>query len=155
MDKTGLVGTIPAELSEGQAETLLNCTFENRIVPYLNGTAMEEDGETPVSMPDLFVIDHGHNDVRPKGIDGKNDLWIEPSVELINSGVLAEDTYMTDNDYANLKTVLRNDLSGISDKASFAASLNRNCFKGAVNFLITVILSYNPYARFAIVSDYD
>ena len=43
----------------------------------------------------------------------------------------------------------------ISDIETFAATLNRNCFKGAVNFIITVILAHNPYARIVIVSDYN
>jgi hypothetical protein len=146
--KTNIVSIPEAAQSslDGYITTMETHSFENLLIPYLDGTN---------SMPDLFVIDHGHNDVRPRGIDGENDLWIEPSIELIENGTLAEDTYMTANNYANLKTALNDDLSGITDKAAFAASLNRNCFKGAMNFLITVILSYNPYARIAIISDYD
>ena len=133
-------------LTTGEIAALRSHSFEQILLPYLNGT---ED------MPDLFVIDHGHNDVNPRGVDGLSDLWIEPTPEMIQSGILAEDTYMTANNYANLKTALNNDLSGITDKAAFAASLNRNCFKGAMNFLITVILTYNPYARIIIVGDYN
>lgn len=99
--------------------------------------------------------DKTDNDVRPKGIDDKNDLWIEPTLEMIQDGILAEDTYMVANNYANLKTALGDDLSGIPDVANFAATLNRNCFKGAVNFLVTLILRYNPYTRIAFVSDYN
>lgn len=133
-------------LTTDEIAALRSHSFEQILLPYLNGT---ED------MPDLFVIDHGHNDVNPRGVDGLSDLWIEPTLEMIQSGILAEDTYMTANNYAHLKTALNNDLSGITDKAAFAASLNRNCFKGAMNFLITVILTYNPYARVIIVGDYN
>lgn len=136
-------------LTEDEKEALTVNSFENKLVPWLNGL----DPNKP--MPDLFVIDHGHNDTNPRGVDGLSDLWIEPTLEMIQSGILAEDTYMTANNYAHLKTALNNDLSGITDKAAFAASLNRNCFKGAMNFLITVILTYNPYARIAIVGDYN
>ena len=121
-------------------------SFESLLLPYLNGTH---------PMPDLFVIDHGHNDRRPVGVDGKQDLLVKPTLENIASGVLAEDTYMTDNNYANLKTAFNDDLSKIGDIESFAASLNRNCFVGAVNFIITLIYRYNPKARIVIISDYD
>lgn len=140
------ISLAPDTLSEANVSTMKAHSFENLVLPYLNGTQ---------SMPDLFVIDHGHNDVRPRGVNGENDLWIEPSLEMINEGILAEDTYMTENNYANLKTALNDDLSGISNLEMFSATLNRNCFKGAVNFLITVILRYNPYARVAIISDYN
>lgn len=136
-------------LTEDEKEALATNSFENKLVPWLNGL----DPNKP--MPDLFVIDHGHNDTNPRGVDGLSDLWIEPTLDMIESGILAEDTYMVTNDYAHLKTALNNDLSGITDKAAFAASLNRNCFKGAMNFLITLILSYNPYARIVIISDYN
>lgn len=133
-------------LTTDEIAALRSHSFEQILLPYLNGT---ED------MPDLFVVDHGHNDTNPRGVDGLSDLWIEPTLEMIQSGILAEDTYMTANNYAHLKTALNNDLSGITDKAAFAASLNRNCFKGAMNFLITLILTYNPYARVVIVGDYN
>lgn len=142
----GKISGAPSTLSEANVNTMKSHSFENLLLPYLDGTN---------TMPDLFVIDHGHNDVRPKGIDGKTDLWVTPSVSAIESGILAEDTYMVADNYANLKLALNDDLSGITDLAGFSASLNRNCFKGAVNFLITVILSRNPYARIAIVSDYN
>lgn len=147
-DKIGLVpdAAYSANNLDAYLATMKAHSYEALIMPYLDGTE---------TMPDLFVIDHGHNDVRPRGIDGKNDLWIEPTLEMIQDGVLAEDTYMTANNYANLKTALGNDLSGIPDVASFAATLNRNCFKGAVNFLVTLILRYNPYARIVFVSDYN
>lgn len=133
-------------LTTDEIAALRSHSFEQILLPYLNGTN---------AMPDLFVLDHGHNDTSPRGVDGLSDLWIEPTLEMIQSGILAEDTYMVANDYAHLKTALNNDMSGITDKAAFAASLNRNCFKGAMNFLITVILTYNPYARVIIVGDYN
>lgn len=140
------ISSAPSELTETHVNTMKAHSFENLLLPYLDGTN---------AMPDLFVFDHGHNDVRPKGIDGENDLWINPSVQMIAEGILAPDTYMTANSYAKLKLALNDDLSGIGDLESFAASLNRNCFRGAMNFLITVILRYNPYARIAIIGDYN
>lgn len=140
------ISSAPSELTEAHVNTMKAHSFENLLLPYLDGTN---------AMPDLFVFDHGHNDVRPKGIDGENDLWINPSVQMIAEGILAPDTYMTANSYAKLKLALNDDLSGIGDLESFAASLNRNCFRGAMNFLITVILRYNPYARIAIIGDYN
>ena len=140
------IANAPSELTEAHVNTMKAHSFENLLVPYLDGTN---------AMPDLFVIDHGHNDVRPKGIDGENELWINPSVQMIAEGILAPDTYMTANSCAKLKLALNDDLSGISDLESFAATLNRNCFRGAMTFLITVILRYNPYARIAIIGDYN
>ena len=136
----------PAALSESDISTMESHSFETWLLPYLDGTN---------ATPDLFVIDYGHNDVRPKGIDGQADLWIKPTAENISSGLLAEDTYMTDNNYANLKLAFNSDLSGITDIAEFSASVNRNCLQGALNFLIMVILSRKPYSRIAIVSDYN
>lgn len=135
----------PSELTAGNIATMKNHSFENLVVPYLDGTN---------TAPDLYVIDYGHNDYA-NGIDGKRDWWIQPTAENIKNGILAPDTYMTANNYANLKLALNDDLSGITDLYTFAASLNRNCFQGACNFLITVILRYKPYARIAIISDYN
>lgn len=33
--------------------------------------------------------------------------------------------------------------------------MNRNCFKGAVNFIVTLILSRNPQARIVFISNYE
>ena len=115
-------------------------------MPYLDGTN---------PMPDLFVIDHGHNDQFQIGLDGLSDLWVVPNKANQNSGVLAADAYMSNNNFAKLKVAMNDDLSGITDIDGFAASLNRNSLQGAFNFLITLILRYNPYARIVIVSDYD
>ena len=120
-------------------------SFETLLKPYLDGTN---------TAPDLYVIDHGFND-SANGVDGERDFWVQPTLENISAGILAEDSYMTANDYANLKLALNNDLSGITDLPAFAASLNRNCFQGACNFLITVILRYKPYARIVLISNYD
>lgn len=143
--KTNILNA-PTTLTESHITTMKNHSFENLLIPYLNGTN---------DMPDLFVIDYGHNDVRPKGIDGGRDLWVKPTSANISNGLLADDTYMTANNYANLKLAMNSNLSGISDIDAFAASVNRNCLQGALNFLITVILSRNPYARIALVSDYN
>lgn len=135
----------PSELTAGNIATMKNHSFENLLVPYLDGTN---------TAPDLYVIDYGHNDYA-NGVDGKRDWWVQPTAENIKNGILAPDTYMIDNNYANLKLALNDDLSGITDLYTFASSLNRNCFQGACNFLITVILRYKPYARIAIISDYN
>lgn len=130
----------PASIPSSDIEIMQSHSFENLLLPYLNGTN---------AMPDLFVIDHGNNDSR------MYDTLLEPSLFNIENGYLAEDTYMTDNNYANLKLAFDNDLSGISNLPAFAASVNRNCFRGAMNFIITLILRYNPHARICIVSNYD
>ena len=39
--------------------------------------------------------------------------------------------------------------------AEFAASVNRNCYKGAVNFILTLILTHNPHARIVFISNYE
>lgn len=136
----------PSSLSASDIALMQSTSFETLLVPYLDGTN---------AMPDVFVLDHGRNDIRPKGIDGESDLLVQPTLTNILNGVLADDEYMTANNYANLKLAMDDDLSGITDLPEFAATLNRNCFIGAMNFLITVILRYNPHARIVIVSDYD
>ena len=137
----------PNALSDSQKQRMMSGSFEKKLLPYL-------DGRKP--MPDLFVIDHGHNDWKYYGVDGKIDIELEPTVENIKKGLLAEDTYMTANNYANLKKYF-GDLSDIPQNKleEFAASVNRNCYKGAVNFIITLILRYNPYARIVFISNYE
>ena len=75
-------------------------------------------------------------------------------LENIMIGKVAVDTWMTANNYANLKTALNSDISGVENLSQFASTLNRNTFKGAMNFIITLILRYNPRARIIIISDY-
>lgn len=133
-------------ITDDDLATMKAHSFESLLLPYLDGTN---------PMPDLFVFDHGHNDMRPRGVDGKQDSLVKPTLENIRNGVLAEDTYMIENNYANLKIALNCDLSKIGDIENFVASLNRNCYIGATNFLITLIYRYNPRARIVIVSDYN
>ena len=135
----------PATLPAENLQTMKNLSFENLLLPYLDGTN---------AAPDAIVIDYGHNDTAT-GIDGGQDFWVQPTMEAISSGLLADDTWMTGDNYANLKLALDDDLSGITDLPAFAASLNRNCFRGACNFLITLILRYKPYMRIIMVSDYN
>lgn len=137
----------PTELSESNQARILAGSFETKLLPYL-------DGRKP--MPDLFVIDHGHNDWKYLDANGNIDIELEPTVENIQNGLLAEDTYMVANNYENLKAYF-GDLSGIPENqlAEFAASVNRNCYKGAVNFILTLILSRNPQARIVFISNYE
>ena len=137
----------PTTLEASYQKRILSGSFEAKLLPYL-------DGRKP--MPDLFVIDHGHNDWKYRDANGNIDIELEPTVQNIKNGLLAEDTYMTANDYANLKKYF-GDLSDFpQDKLEeFAASVNRNCFKGAVNFIMTLILSRNPHARIVFISNYE
>lgn len=137
----------PISLSTGNINRMRAASFEDRLLPYLNGT---------YDMPSLFVIDHGHHDLKYKMPDGSSDIGLQPILENINSGVLAVDSYMTNNDNEKLKTFFGN-LEDIpsGSKASFIASLNRNCYIGAVNFIITLILHYNPHARIVFISNYE
>ncbi len=122
-------------------------SFERKLLPFLDGT---------FPMPDLFVIDHGHNDTQRPSPQHELDILLEPTVANIRNGYLAEDTYMTKNGYANLKRFF-GDLSGIPEEkfASFIASVNRNCFIGAMNFICTLILHYNPRARIVFLANLD
>ncbi len=120
-------------------------SFERKLLPWL-------DGREP--MPDLFVFDHGHNDqYRPTDKDWF-DIGMEPNAQNIRAGLLAPDAYMVKNDYENLRRFF-GDLSGIPQARfeSFVASVNRNCFLGAANFLFTLILRYNPYARIVVLGN--
>lgn len=136
----------PSTLSADEIATMKAHSYENLLMPYLNGTN---------AMPDVFVIDHGHNDKRPKGADGGYDMYVDSSYENIMTGKVAVDTWMVANGYANLKTALNSDLSKVGNINQFASTLNRNTFKGAMNFIITLILRYNPRARIIIVSEYN
>lgn len=135
-------------LSESDKEQMFSASFENKLVPYLNGTKQ---------MPDLFVFDHGHNDVKSyySTQEGEIDAAIEPTTENIPN-IFVEDTNMTNDSYAGL-TKYFGSLDNInpSDLQKFIASVNRNSFIGAMNFLITLILRYNPRARILIITDYE
>ena len=136
----------PEALYDSQKTRLAAGSFENKLLPYLDGRK---------AMPDLFVIDHGHNDWKYRDKNGNIDIELEPTLENIRNGLLAEDTYMTANNYENLRKYF--DLSDFpqSKLEQFAASVNRNCFKGAVNFILTLILSRNPHARIVFISNYE
>ena len=137
----------PQTLSESYQTRILSGSFETKLLPYLDGTK---------PMPDLFVIDHGHNDWKYRDANGNIDIELEPTVENIQNGLLAEDVYMTANNYENLKKYF-GDLSDIPQDRfdEFVASVNRNCFKGAVNFILTLILKHNPQARIVFISNYE
>lgn len=136
-----------SSLSSGEQNRMRAASFEKKLLPYLNGTKV---------FPDLFVIDHGHNDWKYSKSDGTSDIILEPTIENIQSGELAEDTYMTANNNANLEKFFGS-LANIpsEQKAKFIASVNRNCYIGAVNFIITLILKYNPHARIVFISNYE
>ena len=145
-------------------------SFEDKLMPYLEGTVTTKNPNGLI--PDLFVIDHGHNDFKTyyKLSDDTPDIILEPTVENISNSILAEDSFMTANNYERLAYFLniRNDLDntigdgakliqrvGESNIASFAASLNRNCYIGSINFIVTVILSWKPKARIVFISNYE
>lgn len=144
--KSGLVGTVPESLSDAQLTRLRAASFEDKLLPYLDGT---ED------MPDLFVIDHGHNDFKYLLSNNTSDIGLEPTVANIGEE-LAADSFMTANDCAKLESFMGSfDDIPSAKKADFVASLNRNCYIGAVNFIITLILHYNPRARIVFISNYE
>lgn len=149
--KGNLTGDVPQTkeefIAQGHAANMRNATFETKLLPYLNGT---------YPMPDLFVIDHGHNDFKYTLQDDSSDIGLEPTRENITNGVLAEDTFMTANNNAKLASFLGS-LDNIQSTKldEFVCSLNRNCFEGAINFIITLILKYNPKARIVFVSNYE
>lgn len=132
-------------LSDSIKADILNSSFENKLIPYLDGT---------YTMPDLFVIDHGHNDYKYTLSDGSSDITLEPTVNNIESGVLANDSFMSANSSENLSRIF-GDLSNIRNFDDFVASVNRNCYIGAVNFLCTIIFKYNPRARIVFISNYE
>lgn len=144
--KDVLTGGAQQTLDSSYLARLRAASFEDRLLPYLNGT---------YPMPDLFVIDHGHNDFKYLLSDNTTDIGLEPTVANIG-GELAEDTYMTANNNAKLESFFGS-LADIpsAQKSAFIASVNRNCYKGAVNFIITLILHYNPHARIIFISNYE
>lgn len=137
----------PETLGSSYESRLRSGTFEKKLMPYLDGT---------YDMPDLWIIDHSHNDWKYKNSSGNIDIALEPTRANIQSGELAEDTYMTANNYANLiKFVGSLDNINPSKLDSFVCSLNRNCYYGALNFIVTVILHHNPRARFMVIGNYS
>lgn len=137
----------PATLGTSNENRIRDGSFEKKLMPYLNGTK---------PMPDLWIIDHSHNDRKYKKKDGSIDIDLDPTRANITSGELAEDTYMTANNYANLQKYVGS-LANVksSDLDTLVCSLNRNCYKGALNFICTVILHHNPRARIMVISNYS
>lgn len=135
------------EMPADKQGAALTSSFEEILTNFINGG---------LPMPDLFVIDHGHNDFKYEKPDGNTDIEVLPTVDNINSGLLAEDTYMTANNNQNLElffgSLANIDPSKLDD---FVASVNRNCYIGAMNFIVTYILVHNPRARFLFVSNYE
>ena len=134
----------PDGLSEEEAEKRVRgASFERKILPYLDGT---------YPMPDLFVYDHGYNDVNFGGPALRGDIDLVPDAAKIRAGLIAPDEYMVKNDYENLRRFF-GDLSGIPKARfeKFIASVNRYTFIGASNFLFTLILHHNPYARIVVL----
>ena len=141
----------PEQLSELQKQRVRNGSFEMKLMPYL-------DGREP--MPDLWIIDHGHNDWKYRDSKGNIDIALQPTRANIPSGELAEDTYMTETidgvKYARLQKYLgsfENINPAVLDE--FVCSLNRNCYYGALNFMTTLILVHNPQARFMMIGNYS
>ena len=141
----------PSELTDLQIKRMRSGTFEEKILPYLDGTK---------PMPDLWIIDHGHNDWKYKDSKGKIDIALQPTRENIDNGELAEDMYMTETingvKYARLQQYLRS-FENINPAKldDFVCSLNRNCYYGALNFMTTLILVHNPQARFMMIGNYS
>ena len=137
----------PESLDASMENRIREGSFETKLMPYLDGT---------YDMPDLWIIDHSHNDWKYKDSKGNIDIDLKPTRANINSGELAEDKYMTDNNYKNLiKYVGKLDNIEPNKLDDFVCSLNRNCYYGALNFLVTVILVHNPRARFMVIGNYS
>ena len=125
--------------------------LKQEILPYL-------DGSKP--MPDLWIIDHGHNDWKYRDSSGNIDIALQPTRENIDSGELAEDVYMTETingvPYYRLQSYLGSfDNINPAKLDDFICSLNRNCYYGALNFMTTLILVHNPQARFMMIGNYS
>jgi hypothetical protein len=144
-------GSLPATLESSYMNRIRQGSFEVKLMPYLDGTK---------PMPDLWIIDHGHNDWKYRDSKGQIDIALEPTRANIDSGELAEDTYMTETidgvPYARLQSYLGSfeniDPAKLDD---FVCSLNRNCYYGALNFITTLILVHNPRARFMMIGNYS
>lgn len=134
-------------LSDADKENCRNSSYEVRLLPYLNGT---------YPMPDLFVIDHGHNDHKYTLEDGSTDIGIAPTSANIGTGKkIAFDSNMFDgSSYSGLESVYGS-LAKLNQPTIFKYSVNRNCYWGAVNFICTLIYKYNPRARIIFIGNLD
>lgn len=134
-------------LSESDKEQMFSASFENRLLPYLDGTK---------PMPDLFVFDHGHNDFKTYYSleNGDSDLTTDPNDTTVPS-IFAEDINMTSNNNEGLVKYFGSlDNINPSNLSTFIKSINRNSYIGAINFLVTLILHYNPKAKIAFIGEY-
>jgi hypothetical protein len=134
-------------LSDNDKKVCRESSYEHRLLPYLNGT---------YPMPDLFVIDHGHNDYKYTLSDGSTDIGIAPTLANIGKDKeVAFDSKMFDgSSYAGLENVYGS-LAKMNQPTVFKYSVNRNCYWGAVNFICTLIYKYNPRARIVFVGNID
>ncbi|AEI47678.1 hypothetical protein [Runella slithyformis] len=77
--RSSLAGTTPASLSPADTSLIIGCSYQKRLLPYLDGT---------LPMPSLFVLDHGRND----NFGSDNDsLWTKTP---ISSQRLNRNTFM-------------------------------------------------------------
>ncbi len=97
--KGTLTNNPPDVLSDAEKTKMLECSYEHRLIPYLDGTH---------PMPDFFTFECGRND------GYSSDLSVIP-----------------------------------------AQRDDRRYFIGAMNYLIDIILSYNKFARIAIIGHYE
>lgn len=143
--------SLPATLEASYHDRMRQGSFEVKLLPYLDGTK---------PMPDLWIMDHGHNDWKYRDSKGNIDIALEPTRANIDSGELAEDTFMTERidgvPYARLQRYLGSfDNIDPAQLDDFVCSLNRNCYYGAMNFITTLILVHNPRARFMVIGNYS
>jgi len=107
-----MLGSPPSVLSSYASDaTILGWSYEKKLVEkYLDTTHVNF-----IASPDVFLLDHGHNDLVVTGYD-------------------------VDSTAAISIPAIRN---------------NRAYFNGAMNYLIDVILSYNPRAEIRFVGHYE
>lgn len=134
-------------LTDANKETCRNSSYEVMLMPYLNGT---------LPMPDLFVIDHGHNDYKYTLSNGSTDIGIAPTSANIGSNkeVAFDSNMFNGSSYSGLENVYGS-LAKMNQQTTFKYSVNRNCYWGAVNFICTLIYKYNPRARIVFVGNID
>lgn len=72
-------GAKPQTLSESLRNEILSCSYENRLMPYL-------DGRKP--LPDLFVFEHGYNDSQATVFSG-----ISPNERNLNRSLYSDAMY--------------------------------------------------------------
>lgn len=140
LQKRSLTATVAEKEDKWGTSDFNSYSYENILLPYLDGT---ED------FPDYIVIDFP-SDNNYRGTTAALEYSSDPYLSTVPN-----DEMKTSSQYGDGNKLQSDPFSETSDMDStnskngygFGVECNRNTYIGAINFIIKLIYSYNPYAK--------